>query len=34
VNWNLRFTGNAQLSVTDSAGNTATAVCSVPPNTP
>jgi len=34
VDWNLRFTGNAQLSVTDSAGNTATAVCSVPPNTP
>lgn len=34
VDWNLRFTGDAQLSVTDSAGNSATAVCSVPPTTP
>lgn len=34
VDWKLLFTGDAQLSVTDGAGNTATAVCSVPPNTP
>jgi hypothetical protein len=34
VDWKLLFTGDAQLSVTDGAGNTASAVCSVPPNTP
>jgi len=34
VDWKLLFSGDAQLSVTDGAGNTATAVCSVPPNTP
>lgn len=32
VNWMFTFNGDAQLIATDAAGNTATAICEVPPN--
>lgn len=32
VDWKLRLKGDAMMTVTDAAGNTATALCEVPPN--
>jgi hypothetical protein len=32
VKWMFTFNGDAQLVATDTAGNTATATCLVPPN--
>jgi hypothetical protein len=32
VKWKFTFNGDAELSATDAAGNTATAICEVPPN--